>query len=443
MKRLKSSTRIFITAALTAAMVCALLSLCFIPAFSISKDRFTVCDKSGIYICESGSDYVNVREVYPESSGYTYSTDGRIIALCIFSGDVYIIKNSTEQDLLRIVDIYRGGKLIKSVKLAGLRLNSKTMMAADSKGNIYTIDADSYLRVFDRAGRELYKSERKYYNIIPFENYPLCVGADGLYFPGNNSEKKISGATPSGAVRRVSDSFISDDAQDIYNIYTGERFAGTGSGAAVCGKYLVVAFGNELRAYNKSTGNYSARYEAKSGFDYIGSYKDKVVLFDFEGNVSEIIGEKDFSESNEEAKSPSTENEEDKTQAVGLDFGEYKASGKYIYLPPSIKNSTFHKNISHPGYDAYFSGSPQSGAGTGRTVTFKRENEARKFIFVVVGDITGEGNVNTMDITKLTDILLKQKKLKGAFRLAADINSDGRISNADLVLMAQKYKGIG
>ena len=62
------------------------------------------------------------------------------------------------------------------------------------------------------------------------------------------------------------------------------------------------------------------------------------------------------------------------------------------------------------------------------------------FTFIVRGDVTGEGNVNSRDEGLLFKHLLGQQKLNGVYKIAADINRDKKISNADLVLLSRIYR---
>ena len=71
---------------------------------------------------------------------------------------------------------------------------------------------------------------------------------------------------------------------------------------------------------------------------------------------------------------------------------------------------------------------------TGQTV----ECDNELYSISVNGDITGEGNVNTKDITAIIDYRLGKTNLDGAYKKAADYNIDGKINNIDIVSIARK-----
>lgn len=63
---------------------------------------------------------------------------------------------------------------------------------------------------------------------------------------------------------------------------------------------------------------------------------------------------------------------------------------------------------------------------------------ADELTLVVFGDLTGEGNVNSLDINRLMNYLLDQGTLSGPALEAADLNHDGFVDTLDLVRM-KKY----
>ena len=68
---------------------------------------------------------------------------------------------------------------------------------------------------------------------------------------------------------------------------------------------------------------------------------------------------------------------------------------------------------------------------------FKSDKTKIKLRFIVKGDVTGEGNVNSRDENAMFSHLLNTQKLKGIYKLAADLNFDKKLTNADLVLISR------
>lgn len=69
--------------------------------------------------------------------------------------------------------------------------------------------------------------------------------------------------------------------------------------------------------------------------------------------------------------------------------------------------------------------------GTGAKLIFSGGGNDKSFTLVIKGDITGEGNVNSNDYNALADHLISSESCDGLYSLAADMNSDGRLTLSD------------
>ena len=58
----------------------------------------------------------------------------------------------------------------------------------------------------------------------------------------------------------------------------------------------------------------------------------------------------------------------------------------------------------------------------------------------VLGDITGEGNVKSNDVSALMSYFVEKTDLIGVYLASADYNNDGSITNKDLVGIARQAK---
>lgn len=58
----------------------------------------------------------------------------------------------------------------------------------------------------------------------------------------------------------------------------------------------------------------------------------------------------------------------------------------------------------------------------------------------VTGDVTGEGNVKSNDVSALMSHLTGEKPLEGVYLVSADYNMDGKVNNIDLVYIARFAK---
>lgn len=76
-------------------------------------------------------------------------------------------------------------------------------------------------------------------------------------------------------------------------------------------------------------------------------------------------------------------------------------------------------------------------AGTGMQAVFTNGKETAVYILIITGDLTGEGNVNSMDLNRMFDFLLEHKVPEQAVLLAGDLDQNGTFTNKDLVLLSR------
>ena len=77
--------------------------------------------------------------------------------------------------------------------------------------------------------------------------------------------------------------------------------------------------------------------------------------------------------------------------------------------------------------------------GAGKLKTgFTAVIDSKTYAIAVCGDVTGEGNVNSKDVTLLQKHLCDNAEFDGAYLKAADFNLDGEADNRDLVLISRQ-----
>lgn len=101
----------------------------------------------------------------------------------------------------------------------------------------------------------------------------------------------------------------------------------------------------------------------------------------------------------------------------------------------------FKSAVNHAGYQvqlfrdgkAIASGS----VGTAMTAVFSGA-DSYTFELSVIGDITGEGNVNSRDVGELIDFFLGTLRFDGVYLDAADLSGDGEVDLTDLALLCRR-----
>ena len=131
---------------------------------------------------------------------------------------------------------------------------------------------------------------------------------------------------------------------------------------------------------------------------------------------------------------------------IGITSGIYEFNLRdYIITNVDLETtiSAFKNNISYKDYNLIFKNylgkEIKSGKlGTGARAIFSKGDKTYDFTFVVAGDLTGEGNSNSRDISLLTNYLLGEENLAGVYLKAADLNNDGEVNALDLLILNKK-----
>lgn len=143
---------------------------------------------------------------------------------------------------------------------------------------------------------------------------------------------------------------------------------------------------------------------------------------------------------------PTTDNT-DSTQCTAYESLKYSSdvykfiSGTQIVrgVEPTTTVSKFKKNFECNGeikvYDKNNNPKTSGSVGTGMKAVFTKSTESAAYTVSVTGDLTGEGNVNTFDLTAMFNHLLGIADLQTIHIISGDLNNDGMITNKDLVLI--------
>lgn len=115
--------------------------------------------------------------------------------------------------------------------------------------------------------------------------------------------------------------------------------------------------------------------------------------------------------------------------------------GNYIYVPQGTTVAKLKKalGIKDRNYTVTnYSGKVLSSGKIGtRTIAYF---EDKPYTVIVIGDITGEGNINSRDLKKIMKHLVDSEKLDEIGMIAGDINSDNKICAKDITYIMKLYE---
>lgn len=79
--------------------------------------------------------------------------------------------------------------------------------------------------------------------------------------------------------------------------------------------------------------------------------------------------------------------------------------------------------------------------GTGYVIEISNTYGNSSYIYVMYGDLSGDGDINSADLLKMRQHLLGQVNLSGAFLTSAYVSGDNEINSADLLRLRQHLLG--
>ena len=151
--------------------------------------------------------------------------------------------------------------------------------------------------------------------------------------------------------------------------------------------------------------------------DGVVGYVARAYLRDNNGNVP--------SGKNEEVPLSKTKKDEDK---------------KYIYAEANVSVETLRTDY---GNDIKITNSNNENieggiVGTGYSVTMNK----KEYKIVKLGDLNGDGYINTGDTYLMKLVIQELRKLDGAYKSASDINNDGNINTGDSFVLKKHIKEV-
>lgn len=152
------------------------------------------------------------------------------------------------------------------------------------------------------------------------------------------------------------------------------------------------------------------------------------------------------SSANGREKQDSSDNsrENSREYSKGIMSSEYEISGGFIFdVPEGTTAAMLKKTLVYNGelsFRNYREKSLSSGRiGTGAEVLLYEGGELMDiYIIVVTGDLTGEGNINTLDLRAMVKQLNGEIHLEEADYCAADVNCDGFVDLRDLYILHRR-----
>lgn len=438
---MKLYLKAFVSLILITAVLCQINFTCS----AVTKGKKLFSDNSGVTLISYNESKVYETKLVPDNYGYTYSFSSKVVDSCAVYGKVYILcLNSSRQNSAYIYSAEKGNisnpKIINKIKL-----NNSGKISVDSNGNYLITNSANKIQVYNQAGKYIKTYDNKTDNILQMSRYIIVVSGNKLYKVTASGFTHLYEGINTSIIYKISDDYIADYYGNIYCIKNGFKKVINSSAqglynAAETDKNIIVYTSKRFDVYSKNDFSYlySVKYYKK--VFGITSYKNNAAVIKKYNSTykCELLSQSFFNKNNNNSSDSNTNNQS--TTPEGINLKTFKYTGKYIYVNSGLTIAAFKNKISYNGYNISFGNRKSGIIRTNADIKFTKGNYSKSYKFVVLGDVTGEGNVNSRDESAMFDHLLGIKELKGAYKTAGDLNCDNKLKNADLLLLAKMIK---
>ena len=408
-----------------------------------------VINSGGLYLVAfSGSD-VHIEQAAP----YTYSVDLHrnypVAAASLFGDTAVILCNDTPNDQLIVYTYEMSTEIRDSFVISRYQVGYNRGFFYDGY-SLYIRDEDdlSTINRFSTGGQLVSRYDFGSSDVQIISGYDggFYVLADGaLYHHSGDSYSLLSGARLHTPAAFISDSFITDSSGRIYRVDGGitEIFSAESDGSCAAAiapdGSIYASVGNTIYRYDADTGRKAEYFEADHAIDML--YFCNGYLYALSDTSSPTVSR---ISPDEFIPLPDKEDHSSSRLPISSDLYTVDAVNYRITRIPSP--TTFAQFKSNMYYDGYYAQLYRDGkniksgsVGTAMTVVFSA-TDTYTFELSVIGDITGEGNVNSRDVGELMDYFLGNIRFDGVYSDAADISADGNVDMLDLAMLCRMAK---
>lgn len=434
-------------------MLCTAMSMSFVVSsystYSYSQyagdNVLLLNDENRIYLVAVNGNQVNIDRVYPDTYGVTLSLSSKVYSYNLYDNTVIMLSpdNANNQTTILLYDI--ATDTITSFNINSLVSSESTQMAY-SNGYVYLVNGADILK-YSSKGKLIQK-----YNFGSNSCYLMCnntgvysISYDGIYKLNDNVYEKVSNSAIHTAARFVSDdTFVT--AFGYTNNYSGKiiDFKSTVDypSGGVYKNNCIIADGNKIYSISKYDNEIKKYITLNSDIKQLYVIDSDVIALTL-NNSTPTISVVPYSKLKDMPKDNNNNysNLENKLYDISSDVYTINNDNMTISgIAPSTTVAVFKSNMYYDGYNVEFTryGGKVITSGTVGTATvarFYNDTYSYEYELCVVGDITGEGNVNSRDKNTMFDYLLCNITFNGVFIDACNLDKSSNINTKDLVLL--------
>ncbi|MBQ9680008.1 MAG: dockerin type I repeat-containing protein [Ruminococcus sp.] len=447
--------------------LCLLLSLIILSLTALSFSAFTVltsgvyqsADSSGAYTVRYNGSHADITRYASQTSSASFDLPYHINAACAYNSRVVLFCNDPNniQIIVYVYDI--DTDVLDSFVIYGTRLYSSTDFCCNDNAIFIENYRDSHeLKAYSFTGPLIntYRFDNEITSVFGgYHSGVFAVSGDRLYSLNSNSFSVISGDSVRTPLFPADTDILASVYGDVY-ILDGSRITdafsvdsdNTAASACVIGNRLYFPSGNTIYGYDINSGDKVSSYHCSSDVNLLYADGNNVVAVNSTSYIR--IPQNDFTnlrttednQADNEIVDISADNPPNNRSVSRISSGVYQVDYEYyriMGIPPETTFAQFKKNINYDGYtlELYRDNAlrKSGNVGTAMTAVFTYGNSSVTFELSVVGDITGEGNCNSRDLTVLMDHLNGAADFNGVYENAADLSGDGIVDVVDLAIL--------
>ena len=425
--------------------------MCFHVGASV-KSSYKYYPNGKVYFCcDNSNDYFvsfSGKDIIINSIGKSYKkiTAESEAIKCNYAGGNFYFFLKAEKHIPKAIKFnYKTGS-IYTTTFNELKDNGYLTCSVDNKGYYYIAEYKSKLKVYKCSQKgdivKTFNFELPVSQIDTTDGtFQLVLTSSGLYKIQNDTIYKVNCEYPGFPMTMISQTYFSADniVRDISN--NGSEVCPYKSGkTAMLNKGYSYSEGKTIYYTPYGKDNPQKYYKADGNIKYLWGIGEKICFITDSGAYKISTSELKTIESNN--KSTNSTNNGEIIDDSKITSNTYTIGNKYITnVPPKTTISTFKNNVSYEGFEISFLGNGNlktSGyISTNMDVVFSNNATKISRKIIVNGDITCDGNVNSKDTNLMMKYFLGTSTLNNVCRKAGDLTGNGRLSNADLVAIAQ------
>lgn len=426
------------------SIICIISIILFFAVFTVNseatynfsllgncKDIYTYSSNNSSYIFGYNYNTLYSAKVLPSVNIRYITIDGFIRSACHndtyayalyedsrINGSYYVVQMNMNNGNCTYTNLGKYGKL-----------NYNSFAVADNE--IFIVNSDNlytYVMGFDFNGTKLYEYSLSGVVSKVFVNnskaYALLHSGE-IYNIGKGSYDYVATVNSEAEICNAGSDYIYANCETLVSLKNNsqQKVYGASLNCIVKNNQIIYSHGNKLKTSDGKS------YNTSNDIIALTSTGNNIALL-LSDYTCKIITESDLNTS-------SSNLNVDNNTSIGSLY--YLSNDGIIYAVESGTTVSRFKNnfsVSSAVYDTDGNYVTSGKIKTGYTAVVSNT----RYYISVRGDVTGEGNVKSNDITLLMSMLADKTELSGAFYQSADYNYDGYVNNKDLVLIAQKYE---